>query len=198
MRLTGEKLACRRAGRTVFRDVGFSVGAGEALALRGRNGAGKTSLLRLVAGLLPAAAGSLVLEGGRAGATIGEQCHFLGHQAGIKPVLTVRENLDFWVGFHGGAGAPAEALEAVGIGALASLPARHLSAGQQRRLALAVLAAAARPLWLLDEPTTALDAEGAAMLKGLMDRHLAGGGIIIAATHADIGTAGRVLTLEAA
>ncbi|MCB1441238.1 MAG: heme ABC exporter ATP-binding protein CcmA, partial [Nitratireductor sp.] len=193
MLLTARGLACQRAGRVVFRDLDFSVGAGEAMALRGRNGAGKTSLLRVIAGLVPAAAGSLDLQGGEADASIGEQCHFVGPMSAIKPVLTVRENLDFWRRFQGGSGSVSEALDRVGIGNLAGLPARYLSAGQQRRLALAVLVATRRPVWLLDEPLNALDADGAAMLNDLMRAHLGDGGIVIAATHADIDAGTRTL-----
>ncbi|MGE0230785.1 MAG: heme ABC exporter ATP-binding protein CcmA [Flavobacteriaceae bacterium] len=202
MRLTAASLSCRRAGRVVFRDLGFTLSGGEALALRGRNGAGKTSLLRVIAGLVPAAGGTLRLEGGEAEASIGEQCHFVGPSSGIKPVLTVAENLDFWLRFQGGdgggGGSVAEALDTVGIGNLAGLPARYLSAGQQRRLALAALVATRRAIWLLDEPLNALDAEGAAMLNALMRRHLGDGGIVIAATHADIEAGTRTLHLEAA
>ena len=197
MRLIARGLACRRAGRVVFHELDFSLSKGEALALRGRNGAGKTSLLRVIAGLVPASAGTLELEGGEAEAPIGEQCHFVGPASGIKPVLTVRENLEFWMGFQGGSASVASALDAVGIGNLAPLPARYLSAGQQRRLALAAIIATRRPIWLLDEPLNALDADGAAMLNGLIRNHLGDGGIVVAATHADIEAGTRTLHLEA-
>lgn len=198
MRLSGRDLSCVRAGRLVFRDVSFSLPAGEALVLTGRNGAGKTSLLRLVAGLLRAESGSLALEGGAAERTIGEQCHFIAHQPALKPALTAAENLGFWTDWFDGAGDPAAALGRAGLGGLDDLPARLLSAGQQRRLALARLMTAERPLWLLDEPLNALDADGVKLLEGLVGSHLAGGGMVIAATHAALGFDARRLELAAA
>lgn len=166
--------------------------------LTGRNGAGKSSLLRMIAGLLRVAAGRLELTGGAPERDIAEQAHYLGHQDALKPSLSVLENLSFWTRYLGGDGEPRAALDVVGIGALAHLPAAYLSAGQRRRLSLARLAAIARPLWLLDEPTSALDAGAQAMLHNLMRRHLSGGGIVIAATHQslDLGSA-RELRLDA-
>jgi heme exporter protein A len=172
-----------RGGREVFRDLSFSVASGEGLMLTGRNGAGKSSLLRMIAGLLRIADGHLELTGGAPEREIAEQAHYLGHQDALKPSLSVLENLAFWTRYLGGEGEPLTALERVGLGALAHLPAAYLSAGQRRRLSLARLAAIARPLWLLDEPTSALDAAAQAMLHELMRRHLSGGGIVIAATH---------------
>jgi heme exporter protein A len=178
--------------------VGFSVASGEGLMLTGRNGAGKSSLLRMIAGLLRIAGGRLDLTGGAPDREIAEQAHYLGHQDALKPSLSVLENLSFWTRYLGGAGDPLAALESVGIGALAHLPAAYLSAGQRRRLSLARLVAIARPLWLLDEPTSALDKTAQAMLHNLMHRHLSGGGIVIAATHQplDLGAA-RELRLGA-
>jgi heme exporter protein A len=186
MQLLGSDLACIRGGREVFRDVGFAVGAGEALAVTGPNGAGKSSLLRLVAGLVHPTAGRLELAGGDPELSIGEQAHYLGHQDALKPALTVRENLAFWVDFLE-SGPRTDALAAVGLDALAHLPAVYLSAGQRRRLSLARLIAVERPIWLLDEPTSALDAAAQAMLAELMRTHLAGGGLILAATHGPFG-----------
>jgi heme exporter protein A len=194
MRLVGRDLGCTRGGREVLAGVSFSVAAGEALAVTGRNGAGKTTLLRLMAGLLERAAGHLELTGGAAEATLAEQAHYLGHRDGLKPALSVRENLEFWYAFLGGRDAPtastAAALDSVGLGALATLPAAYLSAGQRRRLAIARLLAAPRPVWLLDEPTAALDAASQQRLAELMRAHLAGGGIIVAATHGPLGLEG--------
>jgi heme exporter protein A len=193
MRLTASDLACARGGRQVFRNLSFAVGAGEALLVTGPNAVGKSSLLRLVAGLLRPQQGQLELTGGDAELTIGEQAHYLGHQDALKPSLSVVENLTFWVDFLGGGQAKgATALAAVGLGALAHLPATYLSAGQRRRLSLARLIAVERPIWLLDEPTSALDASGQAMLAELMRAHLAHGGLILAATHGPIGLDGTM------
>lgn len=187
MQLRAELLACNRGGREVFAGLGFAVGAGEALMVTGRNGAGKSTLLRLIAGLVRLSAGRIKLSGADADTPIGELAHYLGHQDAVKGSLTVTENLTFWTGFLGGGKPAAAALDAVGLGALASLPAAYLSTGQRRRLSIARLIAVARPLWLLDEPTSALDAAAQAQLAGMMQAHLAGGGLIVAAAHGPIG-----------
>jgi heme exporter protein A len=197
MRLSAADLACRRGGRDVFAGIGFSLGAGAALALTGRNGAGKSSLLRIVAGFLRPAAGRLWLEGGDPELTIAEQAHYLGHQDAVKPSLSVAENLRFWaVFFDGGATKVDDALEAVGLGAIAGLPAAYLSAGQRRRLSIARLLAVRRPIWLLDEPASTLDAAGKDRLTGFMQSHLADGGLIIAATHGALGVSAAELSLD--
>jgi heme exporter protein A len=191
MRLVASNLACRRGGREVFAGVSFAVGPGEALAIRGRNGAGKSSLLRLVAGLLRAADGRLALDDGDPELTIGEQAHYLGHQDALKPSLAVGENLRFWSGFLGAASAnTGEPLAAVGLAALADLPAAYLSAGQRRRLSIARLLAVKRPIWLLDEPANALDAAARQRLAEFMTAHLVSGGLILAATHGELGIDG--------
>jgi len=187
MHLRAENLACQRGGREVFAGLNFAIGGGEALLVTGRNGAGKSSLLRLIAGLVRQSAGKLELEGGEADAPIGEQAHYLGHLDAMKPSLTVAENLRFWIDFFGGGKPAAAGLEAVGLAPLADLPAAYLSAGQKRRLSIARLVAVARPLWLLDEPTSALDAVSRTRLAELMRAHLAGGGLIVAAAHGPIG-----------
>jgi heme exporter protein A len=181
-----------RGGREVFAGLDFEASAGEALAVTGRNGSGKTSLLRLIAGLLAPAAGAIELEGGEAELTLAEQCHYLGHRDALKPALSVAENLIFWANFLGGERSDASAgLAAVGLTHATHLPAAFLSAGQRRRLSLARLLTVRRPVWLLDEPTTALDATGQDMFAGLMRAHLDGGGMIIAATHAPLGIESR-------
>jgi heme exporter protein A len=192
MRLSGFDLGCVRGGRQVFRDLSFAVAAGEALAVTGPNGVGKSTLLRLAAGLVRPTQGRLELAGGDPELTIGEQAHYLGHLDALKPALSVSENLEFWADFLGGAAGQMKdtALAAVGLDGLAHLPAAYLSAGQRRRLSLARLVAVQRPIWLLDEPTSALDAAAQAMLANLMRAHLAGSGIILAATHGPIGLDG--------
>jgi heme exporter protein A len=188
MRLSGRGLKCVRGGREVFSGLDFESAAGEALAVVGPNGSGKTSLLRLVAGLLHPASGSIELDGGDAELTLPEQAHYLGHRDALKPALSVTENLFFWWDFLGGeSGDAAASIARVGIDHASHLPAGFLSAGQRRRLSIARLLAVKRPIWLLDEPTTALDAAGQAMFAGLMREHLGGGGLIIAATHAPLG-----------
>jgi heme exporter protein A len=171
----------------VFSGVGFALAAGHALLVTGPNGAGKSSLLRMIAGLVRIAAGRLTLTGGNADTPLAEQVHYLGHQDALKPSLTVEENLDFWRTYLGTGADGAAALSAVGLDTLAKLPAAYLSAGQRRRLSIARLVAVPRPLWLLDEPTTALDRAAQQRLAELMRRHLAGGGLIVAAAHGDIG-----------
>jgi heme exporter protein A len=200
MQLAADSLTCIRGGRTVFAGLSFSVGRGEALAVTGRNGAGKSSLLRVIAGLVHLAAGKLILTGGEAEASVAEQAHYLGHQDALKGSLSVRENLAFWIDFLGGSrDAVSDALEAVDLAPLAGLPADYLSAGQRRRLSIARLVAVKRPLWLLDEPTSALDVQSQDRLAGVMRSHLNSGGLIIAATHGPIGLdAPRELRLGAA
>src|ERR1700682_2809012 len=198
MRLVGSDLACFRGGRQVFAGLSFAVEAGQALVVLGPNGVGKSSLLRLVAGLVARSGGTLSLDGGDPELTIGEQAHYLGHQDALKPSLTVDENLTFWSRYLGsGEGTQAPfaqapraqaplaqaALTAVGLEGIAQLPAAYLSAGQRRRLSIARLIAVKRPLWLLDEPTSALDTSAQAHLAGFMEQHLAGGGPIVAAAQ---------------
>jgi len=188
MRLSGSDLVCVRGGRTVFGNLSFVVGAGEALIVTGPNGAGKSSLLRLVAGLLRPLAGRIDLVGGDPDLTIAEQAHYVGHQDAQKPSLSVGENLAFWTDWLGDRACDAgTALAIVGLDGLAGLPAAYLSAGQRRRLSLARLVSAPRPIWLLDEPASALDAAAQMMLASLMRAHLGGGGLILAATHGPIG-----------
>jgi heme exporter protein A len=172
----------------VFSGLDFAASTGEVLAVTGPNGSGKTSLLRLIAGLLTPSAGSIGLEGGEAGRTLPEQAHYLGHRDALKPALSVAENLAFWCDFFGGeTGDAAQSLDTVGLDHLAGLPAAYLSAGQRRRLSLARLLAVKRPIWLLDEPASALDSAGQTLFVRLMGDHLAHGGLIVAATHTPLG-----------
>ncbi len=188
-----------RAGRRVVAGVTFRLGPGEALQLTGPNGAGKSTLLRALAGLLPLAAGRLVLtsSGGADGGPVAENVHFIGHIEGLKAALTAGENLAFAAAVAGTPGiAPDRALERLGIGHLASLPVAYCSAGQRRRVALARLLAARRPVWLLDEPATALDQAGQAVLAALLADHRAAGGLVIAATHGPVGLAAPLHELD--
>ena len=193
MRLSAEKVALERGGRLVFADLSLEVGAGEALVVVGPNGAGKSSLLRAVAGFLPLAAGRIELQGGEADASLGEQAHYLGHSDALKGSLSAAENLSFWAAMSGGdssRSAGSRALAGLGLAHVADFPVHALSAGQKRRVALARLIVAARPLWLLDEPTTALDASSQALFASVMGEHLKAGGLILAATHAPLGLEG--------
>ena len=189
MKLSGDKLSCVRGGRTLFADLSFGVAAGQALLVMGPNGAGKTTLLRTIAGLLHPAAGRVFMEGGAPDETLSEQCHYVGHPNAIKTSLTVAENAAFWSRFLGNGGADQTALETFGLAALSDIPAGYLSAGQKRRLGLARLLLADRPLWLLDEPTSSLDQAGQETLTTAVNAHLTRGGMVVAATHMPLGFA---------
>jgi heme exporter protein A len=196
MRLIAENLSCERGGRIVFSDLSFAIEAGEALQVTGRNGAGKSSLLRLVAGMVRMSSGSLTLERGEQDKPIAEQVHYCGHLDACKPSLTAQENLDFWRDFLGGGGLSAyAALEAFGIARLADTPAGYLSAGQKRRLSLARLLAVKRPLWLLDEPTAALDTASQHSLFDAIKAHCASGGLALIATHMPLDVPTRELRI---
>ena len=183
MRIDVENLAARRSGRLVFEGVSFALSDGEALIVTGRNGAGKSTLLNLLAGRLEMDAGLVHLAD--AGERVLAEClHLVGHRDALKAALTAQENLAFARALLGDPRlTPVEALDRVGLGHAARLPVAYLSAGQRRRVALARLLVAQRPLWLLDEPAAALDTAAQVTLTGLMRRHLAEGGLIIAATH---------------
>src|SRR5262249_40476200 len=158
--------------REIFHNVNFSLSSGQALAVVGPNGAGKSSLLRIVAGLLRLESGQLELDVGDPELTIPEQAHYLGHQDAIKPARSVAENLTFWAGYLGnGPTGAGNALETVGLAPIRDLPAGYLSAGQRRRLSIARLLAAPRPIWLLDEAATALDQAAQVRLIELMRTH---------------------------
>jgi heme exporter protein A len=185
--LTASDLSCLRGGRLVFRGLDFDLGAGQALTLRGPNGSGKSSLLRLLAGLLRPAGGRILWDGGDI--EDDRDAHrarvaYLGASDALKPNLTLAENAIFQAALRGNSPAAATAaLDAVGLAALAAAPARRLSQGQRRRAAIARLVAARARLWLLDEPTLALDDEAVARLGGILGDHLAAGGLAVIATH---------------
>ena len=193
MRLSAWDLTIERGGRRVFAGLSFAADQGVALIVTGPNGAGKSTLLRALCGFLPLEAGGFAFEGGDAERTVGEQAHYLGHADGVKGALTAGENLAFAAAMLGGQSsrdAQAAALARVGLAHVIDFPARLLSAGQRRRVALARLLIADRPLWLLDEPATALDAAAQVALATMMRERLRGGGIIVAATHAPLALEG--------
>ena len=202
--LIGEDLACRRGERLVFAGASFRVPTGGALVLTGANGTGKSSLLRLVAGLLTPAAGRLLwgttpvaedLAGHRS------RLNYVGHPDALKAAVTPREMLVFWAALRGQSlrrAAPVldQALAAFALDAIADWPCGWLSAGQRRRVALARLLAAPAPLWLLDEPMTALDAPSQARLLEAIAAHRAAGGMVIIASHAPMLEASVALVLD--
>jgi heme exporter protein A len=193
-RLTGEGLASLRGERLVFAGLDFAVTAGEVLVLTGRNGSGKTTLLRLVAGLSRPVAGRLLWHDGPVAddpERHRRRLHYVGHLDAVKPALTVTENLTGWALLRGDDGSGVRAaLDRLGLGALAGVPARYLSAGQRRRLALSRLLATPAPLWLLDEPTIALDRESVAALHEALARHRDAGGMALIATNVDLAIGG--------
>ena len=188
MNLVAQNLATRRGAPLLMAGISFVVGAGEGLLLLGANGTGKTTLIRTIAGLLAPSAGSIRIEGGDPERSVGEQCHYVGHLNAVKGALTVAENANFWCRFLGGApGRLDAALAAFGLAGLRDIPASYLSAGQRRRLGLARVLLAERPVWLLDEPTVSLDAAAAKALTRVLAEHLANGGLCVAATHVPLG-----------
>ncbi len=191
--LTAEGLAVFRGERLVFRDLGFALPAGGALVLAGANGSGKSTLLRLLAGLVRPVAGRLLWRGEDAFADLaehGRRVAYVGHLDAVKPGLTVAENLRFSARVSGAS--LAGALEALALQPLAELPARMLSAGQKRRLALSRLVLSAAPLWLLDEPTLGLDTASIERFGALLAAHRSGGGMVVAATHVPLPLADAV------
>ena len=200
MHLTANNLTTRRGGRIIFKDLSFTLASGEALVLTGPNGSGKTTLIRAIAGYIPLAAGSLALQGGTTDIPIAEQCHYIGHKNAIKSNLSVEENLRFWADFlavtpdsHGQLPfqpqktSVEDAMDEFNLTALRHIPGGYLSAGQTRRLGLARLLVAPRPLWLLDEPTVSLDTASQNILSATVNAHVEEGGLAIAATHIPLG-----------
>jgi heme exporter protein A len=190
MQLVVEALTQSRGPRVLFHNLSFTVSAGEAVVLTGPNGTGKTTLLRTLSGLLQPEAGTVRLDGADDESSVGEHCHLVGHTNAIKGALTVWENADAWCAILGGTRDVSAALDQLDLAALASIPAQYLSAGQKRRLGLARLLLAPRPIWLLDEPTVSLDARSRDRVADLVKAHIHGGGIVIAATHLPLGLEG--------
>ncbi len=186
MKLTVTNLAGERAGRIIFSGVSFSLGCGEIITVTGTNGSGKSTLLRVIGGLLRAVEGQIVLSDhdGEGYGKPSEAMHYLGHLNALKPALTIEENLKFWQHY---CGAPLmsvdEALEGVQLAGVGHLPASYLSAGQKRRISIAKLLVSFKPIWIVDEPTAALDKNSETLFASLVENHLDAGGIAIAATH---------------
>ncbi|WP_417485233.1 heme ABC exporter ATP-binding protein CcmA [Maricaulis salignorans] len=184
LRLSVSDLGLSRGDMVLARDLGLALGPGEALLLTGRNGTGKTSLLRALAGFIDPDAGEITLNDEPAALTAADSIAWLGHADGLKPGETPRSALRFWADLYGQPRtAIMPALRALEIDHLIDRPAARLSRGQQRRCGLARIVLAHRPLWLLDEPAGPLDAEGRACLAALVASHRARGGLVIAATH---------------
>jgi len=197
MKLSVQDLSCVRGGRLVFDGLSLDLLGGAGVKLTGPNGSGKSSLLRVLAGFIPPAGGSIRLEGGEHEASLGEQCHYVGHLNGVKRALSVQENLAFWAEYLGGKDVD-KALKAFDLENLAHIPAGMLSAGQARRLGLARLALVYRPLWLLDEPSVSLDAGSRKILSHAVTAHISAGGMVIAATHTPLGVKfAQILKLDA-
>jgi heme exporter protein A len=197
MRLSASNLTIERGGRPIISNLSFALSGGECLAVTGPNGAGKTTLLRALAGFLPLQCGIVSLSPPQQ-ETLSQQVHYVGHADALKGLLTVAENLEFLAALldAGRGGVPvAEALAKLGLAHAAHLPVACLSAGQKRRAALARLLAIRRPIWLLDEPLTALDAGSQVLVGQIMTDHLTQGGLIVAATHAGLDLRGQELRL---
>ncbi len=197
--LTAEKLACARGDRILFEGLSFRVEAGQALAVEGANGAGKTSLLRLIAGFLSPREGRLLLKTPEGESSDSDEraqaIGWLGHHDGLKPQLTVGEQLKSFAQLYRSTRDTDAVLEELGLARQKDFPCRFLSAGQRRRLALARLLVSGRPLWLLDEPFAALDKDGQALVARLMALHCGQGGLVIAATHEPLGLSNASIRL---
>ncbi len=183
MQLIAENLACDRGDARIFESLSFSLGAGEGMLVTGPNGTGKSTLLRVLAGFLPASEGVVQLDLG----SMAMHAHYLGPKNGMKSALSVAENLDFWKEYYGSETISAyQALERVDLAHILDAPFSYLSTGQQRRVAIARLLLNERPIWLLDEPTSGLDLRAEKLFADLVAEKIAQGGMVIAATHLPI------------
>ncbi|MBL1405178.1 MAG: heme ABC exporter ATP-binding protein CcmA [Rhizobiales bacterium] len=184
MKLVAETISVNRGIKRVVQDLSFEVEQSEALIVTGENGAGKSTLLRAIAGLLPLDSGSVDLQGGKEELLLREQCHYLGHQNGLKTALSVKENLEFWQNFSGEPDfAIQETLEIVGLAHTLDLPVGYLSTGMKRRIAIAKLLITRKQVWIVDEPTAGLDGASSKMFIDICSAFCDDGGILIAATH---------------
>lgn len=183
-----DNLTCARGGLIVLSGLSLSLGAGEALVLRGPNGSGKTTLLRTVAGLQPPVSGTVEADA--------DSIAYAAHADGLKSTLTVAENLEFWAGLFGTRGID-DALQAFDLTAFRGRRAQALSAGQKRRLGLARLLVTGRPVWALDEPTVSLDKAAVGRFADAVRAHLATGGAALIATHIDLGLDAREIDVSA-
>jgi heme exporter protein A len=179
-----EGLSLARGGRLLFEGLSFAAPPGAYIELRGANGAGKTSLLRALAGFLKPRSGLIACDGVAEAALA---LHFVGHANALKPTASVRAHARYWTGLLGGAFDEAQVLSQVGLSGLEDRPARTLSQGQARRLALLRLLISPRPIWLLDEPAAGLDESGLGLVRDLVEAHRARGGVAIAAVHEALG-----------
>lgn len=194
-KLRGQKLACIRGDKPLFSNLDFELSPGRALILRGANGSGKSSLMKIIAGLLRAQSGALLADGPDVLGQdvlndkdwISRHICYLAHKNGMKPEMTVGENLTFWARLEHHDGDIREQAQKLGIDHCLDLPVSYLSSGQARRAALTRILCHPANIWLLDEPTVGLDHNGVELLSGLMDDHLTNGGMIIAATHIELG-----------
>lgn len=177
MTVNATNICCTRGVRQVLQDVCFNLTSGDCLILRGPNGVGKSTLLRVLAGLSQPAAGTLELDH--------DNVAYSGHLDAVKFQLTVAENLSFWAGVYG-THMTDKVIEDFGLGTLKDRLAANLSAGQKRRLGLARMTLSGRKIWLMDEPTTSLDAEHTALIASSISAHCATGGIAILSTHLDL------------
>ncbi len=200
MTLVVENLSCIRQERIIFHDVNFSLQPHKALWVKGRNGAGKSSLLRIVAQLLKAAHGQVLWQGKSTSEEpdpFFKSFEYIGHQDALKSSLTPRENLNFWAQYRG-TGAVNDAIQSLELLEIADYPVRNLSAGQKKRSNLARLIACPAPLWILDEPISSLDIHYIDLFRNLLQDHLSNGGMALLATHQDLNIAGiDILDLDA-
>ena len=182
---SAESIRCERGGRVLFQDLGFALDASGLLLLTGQNGCGKTSLLRILAGLMQPAEGKILWQGKpiRGNESFADNMLFIGHQNALKPELSVYDNLQFWAALRGTEMLVPAALQFFRLTPMMNMPAGRLSAGWQRRVALARLLATPSHLWLLDEPSTNLDDEGQRLVEGLIETRIAQGGMVVLSSH---------------